>query len=140
MPRPIRAQIDNEIVQEPWSGTERVIRQQCVVHVLHENGAIESHKTVRSIGCACGCLGPAGGYCAVCRQPVCMRCFTTRRCEGCGQPLCPRHATALHIDGHGLVVLCPSCGGSFKRRTLVRQVLRCALSPFIDFSSGDRRG
>ena len=134
--QPIRQEQDEEIIHDPWIREEQKLGQSDTQHVVGDAGGIESHRTGRRVGCVCGCLKPAGGFCGECIQPVCVDCYGF--CAGdCHKPLCPRHSVFVPVGDGTTLRLCQSCHGARSRRKLVWGVVRGLLSPFIRFTDSD---
>ena len=130
--RPIRGERSDEVVHDPWDFSARKLGQDDTLHVVTDEGGIDSLRTGRHVACVCGCLKPPGGFCAECVQPVCVDCYGF--CAGnCHKPLCPRHSVFV-FDATGSVVrLCRACHSQVSRKRIVRGVFRALLSPFVRF-------
>lgn len=134
--RPIRGQVEHEVIHDPWNGAGQVVNRDHTAHVLSDAGAIESYRTKRRVACICGCLQPPGGHCAVCGGIVCVGCF--RHCMNCGMPLCPRHMTFVQRQSQSPGILCASCHQDVTRKRVFRGIGMLLLSPFITFRGEDR--
>ncbi len=129
--QPIRGEREREVIHDPWDQDEQQVGQNDTTHILNDEGAIESLRTGRRVACVCGCLKPAGGFCAACTKPVCVDCYGF--CSSCFMPLCPRHSVFSRIEDGSTARLCRACGGTSARKRLLRGVVRGVLSPFIRF-------
>ncbi len=135
--KPIRGERSEDVVHDPWDFRARKLGQDDTLHVVTDEGGIDSHRTGHRVACVCGCLKPPGGFCAECVQPVCADCYGF--CAGsCRKPLCPRHSVFV-LNATGEVVrFCRACHGQVSRKKIVRGVFRTLLSPFVRFE--DPRG
>lgn len=134
--RPIRGEQKQHLAGNPWEKREQQLHEEEVVHLVSDNGGIESYRTGRQFANACGCLKPAGGFCAVCSiensfRPICVDCFGF--CMKCHKPLCPRHSTFLKSTEGGDIRLCGECEESTRRRQVISRVFRFLLVPFVKF-------
>ena len=134
--QPIRGERKEEVVHDGWTHDGKRLGQSDAVHVVTDDGAVESRLTGRTTACVCGCLEKPGGFCSECIQPVCVNCYGF--CAGvCHRPLCPRHSV-FDTDERGAVVrLCRSCHGQVSRRKVARGVVRALLSPFLRFKDSN---
>lgn len=130
--KPIRIEREEQVAQAPWSAGEHVAGQTDTEHALDNQGAIASHKSARRFAAVCGCLADPGGFCSVCGEAVCVKCF--HHCAGCSKPLCPRHSRAVADKNGTETRFCEECYGAVQRRSAVRGVLRTLLSPFVEFT------
>ncbi len=133
--QPIRGEREEEIAHDPWDSHANPLGQNDTVHVVNDEGAIESHRTGRRHACTCGCLKPAGGFCAVCAKASCVDCHGF--CGCCHMPLCPRHSVFEPSDDGRTNRLCTQCSGANKRKRLVRGIVRGVLAPFVRFGDSD---
>ncbi len=133
--RPIRSEHERGLVLDPWTGRPYLSSGSSAVHILTDQGAVETRRTLRQIACGCGCVGPVGGFC-FCGAAVCARCFS--HCP-CGRPLCRRHGVLVSASGGQIIRLCQSCHESTARKQVLRRVARALLSPFVEFNPDARR-
>lgn len=129
--RPVRGMRSSQSIRDPWTDAERETESTVEAHALNDAGALESVTTRCQQACACGCIGPPGGYCVQCDPPslVCQRCLA--RCERCGRPLCPRH-TARSAPKDAASMQCHGCEQQARSQARVRSAVRFLLSPFVE--------
>lgn len=127
--QPIRGERDKEVAYDPWDGRGNDLGQQDTTHAVNDAGAIESHRTTHRRACACGCLKPAGGFCAVCAKASCVDCHGC--CSLCHMPVCPRHS--VFDPTNAATRLCRQCSADARRRRVVRGIVHGLLSLFVRF-------
>jgi len=135
--QPIRGEREEELAYDPWDAQASPLGQQDTTHVVNDAGAIESHRTAHRRACSCGCLKPAGGYCALCANVSCVACHGV--CSRCHMPICPRHSVFSDIDGARAERLCNQCSAERRRQRRLRGFVRGILSPFIRFKDDHGR-
>lgn len=132
--KPIRGERHREMACDAWHATDRQIGESDVAHYLSDDGAIESFRTGRRFACSCGCLRPAGGFCAECGPdagPVCD--VHLLHCHRCSKPLCLGHSSEADLPDGQRVRLCRACFEAGGRRRVARTIVRTLLSPFVRF-------
>jgi len=133
--KPIRGEQEQEFAHDPWDHKQNPLGQNNTTHVVGDEGGIESYRSAHRHACTCGCLKPAGGFCAQCMLPSCVDCHGF--CGKCHMPICPKHSV-FNEDGNGKALrLCKPCHGSSSRKQLVRGIVRGLLSPFFRFGDDD---
>jgi hypothetical protein len=135
--KPIRSEQHRDFVNDPWGGGPRIMEERATAHVLTDAGGIHSSHATAKTACVCGCVGPVGGFCAVCGGAVCARCFTF--CACCRKPLCPRHGVQLDPSEAQPAWACGQCGSVRSRQRLLRRLGRAILFPFVEFDNHERR-
>ena len=132
--KPIRSDLQHDVVQDPWSGADRPAQSQDTFHGLSSSGCLESQTVRRQVAAGCGCLRPAGGFCAVCADgsTACVDCFG--HCDRCHKPLCTMHS---FFSGGSAEVpstrLCRPCHEAARRKAMARRVARFLLASFVMF-------
>jgi hypothetical protein len=135
--RIIRGERSRQIVFGPWENRGEQTNQQDVMHILTDEGGIETYRTGTQHAAFCGCLRPPAGHCGKCMRTACALCFGC--CAQCSMPLCNRcsyfPAGAIHREFR----LCSSCHQNARRKRIVRTLSKALLSPFIKFESSDEK-
>ncbi len=133
MEEEIRSQHEKATVRNSWNRTLKDAGQSSTRHRLTDNGGIESYVQSEKTACHCGCIEEPGGFCSVCQELICAKCFT--RCAGpkCLRPIGPCCMTIAEDEQHNEVPLCGDCYEQSTRKKLARSFFSLVLSPFIRF-------
>ena len=127
----IRSEFTVETAVEPLTGMEHHTAASEVRHVLADTGGIQSHQAKRQAACFCGCLQPPGGFCSVCGNLICSKCFV--HCAICSRPLGPKCSHFRKLPGLQSVPLCTPCFEEDRRKRRLVRVSMFMLSPFVCF-------
>jgi len=139
--KPIRGERTRNLARDPWDQRDREQDRADTLHVLGDDGGVESYRTANRRACDCGCLAPIAGFCSRCGASACSGlsgaapCFG--RCLNCSAPLCPR--CSFFFAAPDRARLCRGCAGAAARRRRWRSLGAALLSPFVEFESDARQ-
>ena len=129
--RPLRQKRLIEVTDGPVAGQERILEASDEVHVLSDEGSVDTLNKRERHPCDCGCFSPVGGRCYECGAITCVRCHG--HCSSCGKPICLEHSVAVDVPGDQRVRFCGSCYTGLARKQRLARITRFLLSPFVRF-------
>ena len=134
--KPIRGEKKRRIAEDPWNDGTQELGQQETLHVLSDEGAIESYTLEKEPVAFCGCISPPIAWCAVClskgmKGTMCSTC--RRSCSLCHKQICPRHTIFRELPEGESLNLCEECHAVVGRKRVSKNLTRMVLSSFIRF-------